>query len=105
MSTFTIDAENNITAYQNATNATECNPDLAQFDSQAALAKLSADWAMSRFVTIWNSILGNTEVTKLGDRKKAVARIWKAIQPLAGGKPSACSSCLAATRTRTADCL
>ncbi len=36
---------------------------------------------------IWNSIPGNTEVSKLADRKKAVARIWKAIQPLAGGKP------------------
>src|ERR1700683_3095054 len=60
-----------------------------QFDSQAALAKLSADWPMSRFVEIWNSIPGNTEVSKLGDRKKAVARIWKAIQPLAGGKPEA----------------
>jgi hypothetical protein len=85
MTTFTIDAENNITAYPNATDATECNSDLAQFDSQAGLAKLSADWPMSRFVEIWNSIPGNTEVSKLQDRKKAVARIWKAIQPLAGG--------------------
>jgi cell division septation protein DedD len=83
MTTFTIDAENNITAYPNATDATECNPDLAQFDSEGALAKLSADWPMSRFVEIWNSIPGNTEVSKLADRKKAVARIWKAILPLA----------------------
>jgi Protein of unknown function (DUF3489) len=83
MTTFTIDAENNITAYPNATDATECNPDLAQFDSQAALAKLSADWPMSRFVEIWNSIAGNTEVSKFADRKKAIARVWKAIQPLA----------------------
>jgi hypothetical protein len=84
MTTFTIDAENNITAYPNATDAIECNPDLVQFDSEAALAKLSADWPMSRFVEIWNSIPGNTEVSKLADRKKAVARIWKAILPLAG---------------------
>ncbi len=83
MTTFTIDAENNITAYPNATDATECNPDLAQFDSEAALAKLSAVWPMSRFVEIWNSIPGKTEVSKLSDRKKAVARIWKAILPLA----------------------
>jgi uncharacterized protein DUF3489 len=86
MTTFTIDAENNMTAYP---NATDCDPDHAQFDSQAALAKLSADWPMSRFVEIWNSIPGNAEVSKLADRKKAVARIWKAIQPLAGGKPEA----------------
>jgi hypothetical protein len=83
MSTFTIDAENNITAYPNAIDATECNPDLAQFDSETALAKLSAGWPMSRFVEIWNSIPGNTEVKKLADRKKAVTRIWKAILPLA----------------------
>jgi hypothetical protein len=89
MTTFTIDAESNITAYPNQTDATECNPDLSQFDSQAALTKLSADWPMSRLVEIWNSIPGNTEVSKLADRKKAVARIWKAIQPLAGGKPEA----------------
>jgi hypothetical protein len=89
MSTFTIDAENNISAFPNATDATECDPDIPQFDSEAALAKLSADWPMSRFVEIWNSIPGNTEVSKLADRKKAVARIWKAIQPLAGDKPEA----------------
>jgi hypothetical protein len=88
MTTFTIDAENNITAYPNAIDATECNPDLVQFDSQAALAKLSADWPMSRFVEIWNSIPGNTEVTKIADRKKAVARIWKAILPLASDAPA-----------------
>jgi uncharacterized protein DUF3489 len=88
MTTFTIDAENNITAYPNATDASECNPDLAQFDSEAALAKLSADWPMSRFVEIWNSIPGNTEVSKLADRKKAVARIWKAILPLASDAPA-----------------
>ncbi len=83
MTTFTIDADNNITAFPNATDASECHPGLAQFDSQAALAKLSADWPMSRFVEIWNSIPGNAEVKKLDDRKKAVARIWKAILPLA----------------------
>jgi hypothetical protein len=87
MNTFTIDAENKITAYPNAADATECNPDLAPFDSQAALAKLSANWPMSRFVEIWNSIPGNTEVKKLGERKKAAARVWKAIQSLANGKP------------------
>jgi hypothetical protein len=38
-------------------------------------------WAVSSF---WNNIPGNTEVKKVPDRKQAVARIWKAIQPLAG---------------------
>jgi hypothetical protein len=86
MSTFTVDAENNITAFPNATDASECNPGPAQFDSQAGLAKLSADWPLSRFVEIWNSLPGNAEVKKLGDRKKAVARIWEAILPLASDR-------------------
>jgi hypothetical protein len=53
------------------------------FDSQATLAKTAADWQLSRLVDIYNSIPGNTEVRKFQDRKKAVARVWKAIQPLA----------------------
>ena len=88
MSTFTIDDDNNITAFPNAADASECGPDLTQFDSAGTLAKISADWPMSRFVEIWNSIPGNSEVTKFQDRKKAVARIWKAIQPLAKAQPS-----------------
>ena len=44
---------------------------------------------MSRFVEIWNGIPGQTPVKKFQDRKKAVARLWSAIQPLAGnGNPS-----------------
>jgi hypothetical protein len=43
----------------------------------------------SRFVEIWNGIPGQTPVKKFQDRKKAVARVWSAIQPLAGkGQPS-----------------
>jgi hypothetical protein len=38
---------------------------------------------MTRLVEIWNSIAGNTEVKKFADRRKAVTRIWKAIQSLA----------------------
>src|SRR5205807_2436268 len=54
-----------------------------------ALAKVSTDWPLSRFVEIWNGIPGQTPVKKFQDRKKAVARIWAAIQPLAGnGQPT-----------------
>jgi Protein of unknown function (DUF3489) len=100
MSTFTIDQANNITAYPNATDASECNPDLAQFDSQTALAKLSADWPLSRFVDIWNSIAGNTEVTKFQDRKRAIARIWKAVQRGAGDGQAHESEAAKPTRAR-----
>ena len=85
MSIFTIDAENNITAHASSQEAILAEgTGVIQFHSQASLASESSDWPLSRFVEIWNSIPGNTEVTKFQDRKKAVARIWKAIQALVG---------------------
>jgi len=84
MATFTINEDNNITVFATATEAAQAGDSTAtSFNSQAALAKVSTDWPLSRFVDIWNSIPGNAEVSKFADRKKAVARIWKAIQPLA----------------------
>jgi len=84
MSTFTIDAENNITVHASSQEAALVEgAGVIQFHSQASLANASSDWPLTRFVEIWNSIPGNAEVTKFQDRKKAVARIWKAIQPLA----------------------
>ena len=81
---FTIDDENNITVFASAEEAAQAGGATAiQFDSQAAFARVSADWPLSRFVEIWNSISGNKEVTKFADRKKTVARIWAAIQPIA----------------------
>jgi Protein of unknown function (DUF3489) len=84
-STFTIDADNNITAYASAEEASQGDAaGLVHFDSQATLVKVSTDWPMSRFIEIWNGIPGQTPVKKFQDRKKAVARVWSAIQPLAG---------------------
>ena len=85
MSKFTIDDDNNITAYTSAEEVSQSDAaGLIRFDSQATLAKASADWPMSRFVQIWNGIPGQSPVKKFQDRKKAVARVWAAIQPLAG---------------------
>src|SRR5260370_6315928 len=84
MVTFTINDDNNITAFASAEEAAQAGDRTAiQFDSQAALARVSADWPLSRFTEIWNSISGNRQVSKFADRKKAVARIWAAIQPIA----------------------
>lgn len=84
MSTFTIDTDNNIAAHTSSQEATLVEGEgVIQFNSEAGLAQASGDWPMSRLVDIWNSIPGNTEVKKFQDRKKAVARIWKAIQQLA----------------------
>src|ERR1039457_1951318 len=84
MATFTIDNENNITVFATAAEAAQAGDSNATtFDSQAALAKVSTDWPLGRFVDIWNSIAGNKEVSKFAGRDKAVARIWAAIQPIA----------------------
>jgi Protein of unknown function (DUF3489) len=84
-STFTIDADNNITAYASAEEASQgAAAGLIHFDSPATLAKVSRDWPQSRFVEIWNGIPGQTPVKRFQDRNKAVARVWSAIQPLAG---------------------
>jgi Protein of unknown function (DUF3489) len=83
-STFTIDNDNNISAYASAEEASQGEiAGLVHFDSQATLAKISSDWPLSRFVEIWNGIPGQSPVKKFQDRKKAVARVWAAIQPLA----------------------
>ena len=85
MVTFTIHEDNHITACAGAQEAAQAGDATAtKFDSSEALAKVSVEWPLSRFVEIWNSVPGNLEVKKFSDRKKAVARIWKALQPLAG---------------------
>jgi hypothetical protein len=84
MPTFTINDDNNITVFNSAAEAAQTSDSAATvFDSQAALKKISAAWPLSRLVDIWNSIPGQREVRTFTHRGKAVARIWKAIQPLA----------------------
>ena len=83
MVTFTITEDNNITAHASAEEA-RAEAGSITFDSQPALAEVSAEWPASRLVEIWNSIPGNTPVKKFQNRKKALGRIWNAIQGLAG---------------------
>ncbi len=86
MPTFTIDNENNITAFA----ATEQVPEgHERFTTEKEFAKLSANWPISRFVETWNAFAGVVPfdtlkpVKKFTDRRTAVARIWRAIQALA----------------------
>ncbi len=80
MATFTIDTENNITAYRTG----EAIPDgsAERFTSEKELGELAAQWPASRLVEVWNSIPGLRPVKKFTNRKTAVARIWKAVQSL-----------------------
>ena len=83
--TFIIDAENNITAFDPAAQVPEGQDG---FTTEKEFAKLSADWPITRFVEVWNAFAGAPPfgelkpVKKFTDRKTAVTRIWKVIQTL-----------------------
>ncbi len=98
MNTFTIDPDNNITV---PVGDPAGAANLEAFSTAKELAKLTADWPISRLVDTWNSFAGVTPfddlkpVKKFTSRKAAVARIWKAVarlapdvaQPAATGAP------------------
>ena len=89
MKTFTIDETNNISAWASQKQAAEGAPNAERFGSQGDLAELAASWPSARVVEVWNSLSGVSPVKKFTDRKRAVARIWKAIQSLDGGAQAA----------------
>jgi len=85
MTTFAITTDNNITAFTAAEQVPEGQQ---RFATEKELAKVSAEWPISRFPEVWNGFAGVVPfdslkpVKKFTDRKTAVARIWKAIQAL-----------------------
>ena len=83
MATFTIDNENNITAY----GPGDAIPDgsTERFTSEKELGELAAQWPAARLVEVWNGIPGDKPVKKFTSRKTAVTRIWKAVQSLVSG--------------------
>jgi hypothetical protein len=82
MKSFTIDLENNITAFAKRKDAEAASGDT--FRSEAELQEMAAAWTASRLVEIWNSIPGCVPVKKFTNRETAILRIWKAIQSLDG---------------------
>ena len=81
MATFSIDAENSITAL----GSQQADFEGEIFASQQELADLAAKWPANRLIEVWNGVPGLTPVKKFTDRKSAVSPIWKAIQNLDGG--------------------
>src|SRR5450759_4815814 len=85
MTTFAIDQDNTITAFEAAEQVPEGQD---RFASQKEFAKLSADWPIARFPEVWNAFAGAPPfgalkpVKKFTDRKTAVTRIWTVIQKL-----------------------
>ena len=93
MSTFTVDSENNITAYAVVPAGTDASQ---SFSTAKELAKLTAEWPAARVVETWNSFAGVAPfddlktVKKFTSRKAAVTRIWQAVQRLSpDGAPQA----------------
>ena len=86
MKIFTIEeGTNNITVHATLKTA-EAVANAERFRNEAGLAKLAADWPVTRLVEIWNSLPGVSPVKKFTSRNIAVSRIWKALQSL--GQPS-----------------
>jgi hypothetical protein len=83
MKTFTIDEQNNITAFgtQEEAAATTTTP-FDSFASQKDLAELAAGWPAERLVAIWNSLPGVKPVKSFKTAKVAAGRIWECIQGL-----------------------
>jgi hypothetical protein len=90
MPTFTIETDNNITAFaalEDALNHGIGSTD-GTFSTEKELTKLSAAWPIARFAEVWNGFAGVVPfdslkpIKKFTDRKTAIARIWKAIQVL-----------------------
>jgi hypothetical protein len=84
MTTFTIDTDNNITAFAvpnqaQAVIATGAQP----FGSSEELAGLAAGWPAERLVAIWNSLPGVTLAKGFKSPKAAASKIWGRIQGMA----------------------
>jgi hypothetical protein len=81
--TYTIDEQNNITAFATAEEAAAATA--APFDtftSEQELAQLAASWPAERLLAIWNSLPGVTPVKKLKNPKTAARLIWQRTQGL-----------------------
>jgi hypothetical protein len=60
---------------------TETDGGHSSFASEQELQELASEWPMKRLVEIWNRLPGVERVTRFTDRKTAIARIWRALQP------------------------
>lgn len=78
MPAFTIDADNNITAFENQKEATSSsNVPIEIFTSQSEMAKIASVWPEDRLVALWNSLPGVQPLKGFKSRKMALSRIWK----------------------------
>jgi hypothetical protein len=67
----------------NAHEPADRNPGDSSFASEQELEELVHEWPMKRLVEIWNHLPGVEPVARFTDRKTAIRRIWRALQPQA----------------------
>jgi hypothetical protein len=102
MLTFTMTTDNNITVFPAREEAEASNSGGTEcFSSEKEFGQLARSWPMTRLVDIWNSLAGVIPVRKFTDRKKAIARIWRAIQGLAPATAPPQARTVAAAKPRT----
>jgi Protein of unknown function (DUF3489) len=59
----------------------DSDADAGSFASERELQELASAWPMKRLVEIWSRLPGVEPVTRFTDRRTAIARIWRALQP------------------------
>jgi len=80
MSTFRIDAQNNITAFGSTEQIEGSGGET--FTNRQELAAIAEKWPAARLVDIWNSLPGVAPVQRFTSRQVALTRIWNSIQGL-----------------------
>jgi hypothetical protein len=60
---------------------TETDDGGRSFASEQEFHELAGAWPMKRLVEIWNRLPGVEPVTRFTDRKTAIGRIWREVQP------------------------
>jgi len=107
MKTFTIDADNNITAIEHRERAGNGATAVEPFGSEAEFAELVKGWPAARLISIWNSLPGVTAVKRFKSSKAGVSRIWQRIEmldrPEKERKPPATAKASARKQGRTAN--
>ena len=80
--TFTIDIENDISAFAIQEEAASSTNPFESFASQKELTQIGAAWPAERLVAIWNSLPGVEPVKAFKTAKSGASKIWGSIQGL-----------------------
>jgi Protein of unknown function (DUF3489) len=81
--TFTIDTDNNISAFATAEEAAAATATpFESFATQKELAQLAAAWPAARLVAVYNSLPGVEPVDGFKSAKTGASKIWVSIQSL-----------------------